>query len=72
MSLSPETRVWHARWTATSEVEHKVCTVIGGPGEVELVGGDGVRESRSLNTPSEDMPAPARPHGLRVLEELQV
>ncbi len=31
MSLSPFSRLWQARCTATSEVEQNVCTVTAGP-----------------------------------------
>ncbi len=30
-SLSPASNDWHARWIATSELEHAVCTVTAGP-----------------------------------------
>ena len=31
MSHSPASRLWQARWTATSEVEQAVCTLTLGP-----------------------------------------
>ena len=57
MSHSPASRLWQARWTATSEVEQAVCTVTLGPVRFELVGDAGrdevllVRQDRAPNVP---------------------
>jgi hypothetical protein len=58
MSVSPLSRLWQARWTATREVEQKVCTVIEGPVRSNLYETMVARESRSLKTPRDDMPDP--------------
>lgn len=59
ISHSPERSDWAARWTATSELEHAVCTVMLGPFSPSLYETRVAAESALLSEPR-DMPVVLR------------